>query len=58
MFTKYFTAAALTTMFVAPCALAGLANIQIGEDSVYTAGLVGLDSITFPKTHYVGEDSL
>ena len=58
MFTKYFTAAALTTMFVAPCALAGLANIQIGEDSVYTAGLVGLDSITFPKTHYVGEDTL
>ena len=58
MFTKYFTAAAVTTMFVAPYALAGRANIQIGEDSVYTAGLVGLDSITFPKTHYVGEDTL
>lgn len=58
MFTKYFTAAALTTMFVAPYALAGRANIQIGEDSVYTAGLVGLDSITFPKTHYKGEDTL
>ena len=29
MFTKYFATTALTTMFVAPYALAGHANIQI-----------------------------
>lgn len=58
MFTKYFATTALTTMFVAPYALAGHANIQIGEDSVYTAGLVGLDSITFPKTRNMDGDTL